>query len=102
MCAEDLDHGRSVIDTTSISPIPFRYGVRRRDNVHRVSLAQLRYFVTVAEEGHVTRAARKLRISQPPLTRHIRRLEDELETKLFRRTPRGVELLPAGRVLLDN
>jgi DNA-binding transcriptional LysR family regulator len=68
----------------------------------RVSLDQLRYFVAVAEEGNLGRAAGRLRISQPPLTRQIRRLEDELETPLFERTPRGMRLLPSGETLLEH
>jgi DNA-binding transcriptional LysR family regulator len=67
-----------------------------------VSLQQIKYFVAVAEEGHVGRAARRLHISQPPLTRQIRSLEDELTTPLFRRTPRGMRLLPAGEVFLAH
>ena len=67
-----------------------------------MSLAQIRYFVAVAEERNVGRAARKLRVAQPPISRQIRSLEDELGSQLFARTPRGMDLLPAGEVFLDH
>jgi DNA-binding transcriptional LysR family regulator len=63
---------------------------------------QLESFVAVAEEEHVGRAAARLHVTQPPLTRRIRSLEDELGVMLFRRTPRGMKLLPPGERLLNH
>jgi DNA-binding transcriptional LysR family regulator len=62
-----------------------------------MDLKSLKYFVTVAEHGHMTRAAEQLGIQQPPLSLQIKNLERELGLVLFRRHPRGVALTEAGR-----
>jgi DNA-binding transcriptional LysR family regulator len=71
-------------------------------SIDPVSLAQIQYFMTVAEEGHVGRAARALRIAQPAVSRQIRRLEDELGASLFVRTPRGMTLSEPGHIFLGH
>lgn len=64
-----------------------------------MELYQLNTFVIVAEEGHLTRAAERLHASQPTVSAHIKALEDELDTRLFIRTPKGMQLTEAGERL---
>jgi DNA-binding transcriptional LysR family regulator len=61
-----------------------------------MDLTQLRTFVAIVQEGHLTRAAERLHISQPTASNHLRALEDELGVQLFSRTPRGLEPTVAG------
>src|SRR5215217_8341218 len=67
-----------------------------------MELRQLRYIVAVAEERNITRAAERLGMQPPPLSRQIRAIERETDAQLFRRKARGVELTEAGRACLDN
>jgi len=64
-----------------------------------MELYQLNTFVIVAEEGHLTRAAERLHANQPTVSAHIKSLEEELETRLFIRTPKGMQLTEAGERL---
>ena len=67
-----------------------------------LQLRHLRYFVALAEAGSFTRAAEKIFIAQPTLSQQIRRLEEIVGTPLLQRRREGIQLTPAGRVLLDG
>jgi len=67
-----------------------------------MELYQLRTFAAVAEEGHLTRAAERLHLSQPAVSGHIKALEQELDVRLFERAATGMVLTEAGRQLLAH
>lgn len=67
-----------------------------------MELRHLRYFVAVGDEGNLTRAAEKLFIAQPPLTRAMKQLEEEVGVELFIRKPRGLELTNGGEFFLEQ
>jgi DNA-binding transcriptional LysR family regulator len=67
-----------------------------------VNLKQLEYFVAIAEEHQITAAARRLHISQPPLSYELAQLERELGTTLVRRGPRSATLTDAGKLLYER
>lgn len=66
------------------------------------SLREIECFIAVAEELSFTRAAKRLHLAQPPLSRHVRTLEEKLGAELFTREPRGVSLTGAGSLFYDE
>lgn len=67
-----------------------------------MDLKQLRYFTTVAEEGTISAAAKKLFMSQPPLSTQMKLLEQELGCSLFERGQKHIRLTETGRLLYDR
>ncbi len=67
-----------------------------------MDIRQLRYFAAIAEEGQITRAAKKLHMAQPPLSYQLKTLEEELGQSLFERNGKAMELTEAGRLLYER
>ncbi|MEG1537432.1 MAG: LysR family transcriptional regulator [Clostridiales bacterium] len=67
-----------------------------------MNLKQLTYFMTAAEQHNITVAAKKLHMAQPPLSRQLSLLEEELAVALFTRSNKGIDLTPAGRLLYEK
>lgn len=64
-----------------------------------MDIRQLRYFLAIAREGQITRAAKTLNMEQPPLSRQLKLLEQELEAVLFERDGKRLKLTHAGELL---
>ncbi|GJM70046.1 hypothetical protein HMSSN036_22620 [Paenibacillus macerans] len=67
-----------------------------------MDIRQLKYFVAIAEEGKITAAARRLHMAQPPLSKQLKGMEDELGVLLVERHKRKVSLTPEGEVFYKN
>lgn len=67
-----------------------------------MDIRQLKYFYTIAEEGQITSAAKKLHMAQPPLSQQLRLLEDELGVKLIKRGSRHIQLTDSGKILMNR
>ncbi len=74
----------------------------RKPRWNNMDLKQMQYFLRIAQEGNVTRAARQLNIVQPALSMQIAKLEKSLGKPLFYRVSRGMSLTPAGEALAQR
>lgn len=77
-----------------------RHEVKRHSRKSIMEIYQLRTFLTVAHTGHLTRAAERLHLTQPAVSKQIKALEEELGVTLFERTPIGTTLTKSGQLLL--
>ena len=83
--------------------LPIRlYQLTYNDMLSVMELRQLRYFVAVGEEQDYGRAAQRLHVAQPALSRQIQNLEEEIGFKLLDRLPRGVRTSKAGKLFLND
>ena len=84
--------------------LPEEQGLERHSpkGYYFMDLKQLTYFVTVVSEGTISAAARKLHMTQPPLSTQLRLLEDEAGCRLFERGPRSVRLTDAGKMMYER
>jgi len=105
-CSNSLGGGRGHATTFAVPSIYCKYAISQFSISKRysdvVNLLQLRYFVSIAEEGSFTRAAERLLVAQPSLSQHIKSLEHELGGVLLERIPRGVRLTAAGKEFLSE
>src|SRR5437763_10331745 len=92
--------GRSGHDSAVVKDDVCCVSIPKRYSEAAVELRHLRYFAAVAETENVSRAALKLHVSQPALSRQIRDLEDELGFLLLERSAKSVRLTDAGRTFL--
>ena len=67
-----------------------------------MDIRQLRYFLTIAQEGQITRAAKQLNMEQPPLSRQLKLMEEELGVLLFERSGKQLQLTHAGELLQNR
>lgn len=86
------------ISFTYIFHISFNY----KEGISLIDIRQLRYFIAMVEERKISAAAKRLHMSQPPLSQQLKAMEDELGSKLFERSGKFLELTEAGKALYKN